>query len=158
MANLEFDDPSLYVFNTSYELDTVAKQPNDTLYLGEGVQTCALDLASRWGARFIVLVGCDGGSLSGDFHAHDQHVKWLGMKPDEQYALYRQSTAEVRSVLRQKGVSVMSLTPFIGVNGANEDYARLKKELSLPALPPPPDKSGYIRDPATIRVGKGVKS
>lgn len=157
MADLELDDPSVYVFNTSYELDTVAKRPNDTLYLGEGVQTCAMDLAGRWGARFIVLVGCDGGSLDGDFHAHDQHVKWLGMKADDQYALYRQSTAEVREVLRGKGVSVMSMTPFIGVNGANEDYARLKAELKLPVLPTPQDKSGYKRDPKTIRVKKGAK-
>lgn len=157
MEKLELTDPSVYVFHTSYDLATVANRPDDTLYLGEGVQTCALDLAARWGARFLVLVGCDGGSLNGDFHAHDQHVKWLGMKPDDQYALYRQSTAEVREVLRGKGVSVLGMTPFIGVNAATEDYARLTKELSLPALPPPPDKSAYIRDPKTIRVKKGAK-
>lgn len=154
LANLELDDPDCYVFHTDYDIKTVKTRPEDTLYLGEGVQTCAMDLAARMGARFVVLVGCDGGSLDGDFHAHDQHVKWLGMKADEQYALYRQSTAEVRTVLFEKGVSVMSLSPFIGVNAANEDYARLKTELKLPALPAPKDTSGYVRDPKTIRVGK----
>lgn len=154
MGDLPLNDPNCYVFHTSYDLKTVAERPADTLYLGEGVQTCAMDLAARMGARHIVLVGCDGGSLAGDFHAHDQHVKWLGMKPDDQYALYRQSTAEVREVLRGKGVSVMSLTPFIGVTGAVEDYARLKSELNLDPLPPPKDTSAYTRDPKTIRVRK----
>lgn len=152
MGELPLDDPDCYVFHTSYDIKAVTARPTDTLYLGEGVQTCAMDLAARMGARYIVLVGCDGGSLDGDFHAHDQHVKWLGMKADDQYALYRQSTAEVREALRPAGVSVMSLTPFIGVAGAAEDYARLKAELRLDPLPPPKDTSGYVRDPKTIRV------
>lgn len=154
MAKLTFDDPNYIVFDTSYELTTVTKRPRGTLYLGEGVQTCAMDLAARWKAQHIILVGCDGGSLDGDFHAHDQHVKWLGMKPDDQYALYRQSTAEVRAELRKMGVSVCNLTPFIGVNNANEDYTRLKQEYNLEKLPDPVDTSTYIRDPKTIRVKK----
>lgn len=154
MGHLLFDDHNYYVFDTDYKISTVISQPADTLYLGEGVQTTAIDLAVRMGARHVVLVGCDGGSLGNDFHAHDQHVRWLGMRPDEQYSLYRQTTAAVRAAVRGLGVSVMSLTPFIGVNAAEEDYARLRKELKLPPLPAPVDTSPYKRDPKTIRTGK----
>lgn len=154
MGELPLDDPSCYVFDTDYRISTVTAHPKDTLYLGEGVQTCAIDLAVRMGARFVVLVGCDGGSLGGDYHAHDQHVRWLGMAADTQYSLYRQTTAAVRAAVRGLGVSVMSLSPFIGVNAAEEDYARLREELKLEALPPPVDTSPYVRDPKTIRTGK----
>ncbi len=154
MEGLRLDDPDHYVFGTSYDIDAVRKRPLDTLYLGEGVQTCAMDLAARMGARFVVLVGCDGGSLGGDFHGHDQHVRWLGMKPADQYKLYRDTTAAVRAELRTLGVSVYSLSPFIGVHSAEEDYARLKAELKLPPLPRPVDTSPYTRDPKTVRTGK----
>lgn len=145
MAHLELDNPAYYVFGTSYDVQTVVTRPKDTLYLGEGVQTTAMDLAARMGAKHVVLVGCDAASLGGDFHAHDQHVRWLGLKADEQYALYRQKTAETRAALRGVGVSVMTLTPFIGATGAVEDYARLRKELKLDPLPKPKDISPYTR-------------
>jgi hypothetical protein len=154
LGELPLDDPSCYVFHTDYKISTVVAQPADTLYLGEGVQTTAIDLAVRMGARFVVLVGCDGGSLGNDFHAHDQHVRWLGMQPHEQYALYRQTTAAVRAAVRSFGTAVMSLTPFIGATAAEEDYARLRKELKLEPLPAPVDTSPYKRDPKTIRTGK----
>lgn len=153
MAHLDLDDPKYYVFGTSYDVRSVTQRPKDTLYLGEGVQTTAMDLAARMGARFVVLVGCDGGSLGGDFHAHDQHVRWLGMRPDDQYKLYRDTTAAVRAALRPLGVSVLTLSPFVGANAAEEDYARLRQELKLPVLPVPKDTSEYKRDPKTVRRG-----
>lgn len=141
MAHLELGDPDYYVFGTTYDLSQVNKRPKDTLYLGEGVQTTAMDLAARLGAKFIVLVGCDACCLEGDYHAHDQHVRWVGRQPDEQYLLYRNSTAAVRHQLRAAGVSVMSLSPFIGANSAVEDYRRLRGELGLEPLPEPKDIS-----------------
>jgi len=145
MENLELSDPRHYVFGTSYDIDTVRTRPADTLYLGEGVQTTAMDLAARLGVKYIVLVGCDAAALGGDYHAHDQHVRWLGLKPEDQYRLYRERTAEVRAALRGVGVRVMSMSPFIGADAAQEDYARLCKELNLDKLPPPKDTSTYTR-------------
>ena len=141
MAHLEIGDPRYYVFGTSYDLAAVRNRPKDTLYLGEGVQTCAMDLAARLGAKFIVLVGCDAACLEGDYHAHDQHVRWVGRTPEAQYKLYRDSTAAVRRQLRGMGVSVMTLSPFIGADAAAEDYRRLRGELGLYPLPPPKDIS-----------------
>ncbi len=150
-ADLELNDPKYYVFGTSYDVETVRTRPKDTLYLGEGVQTTAMDLAARVGAATIILVGCDAKALGGDFHAHDQHVRWLGMKSTDQYALYRAKTAEVRTVLRSMGVGVMTLSPFIGTDAADEDYDRLRKELHLDSLPTPKDTSPYIRKPPKKR-------
>lgn len=141
MVHLELDDDKYYVFNTSYEVKVVRERPLDTLFLGEGAQTTAMDAAARMGAAAIVLVGCDAASLEGDFHGHDQHVRWVGRKPDDQYRLYRESTASVRSELRKMGVPVMTLSPFIGLAAAAEDYRRLKGELGLNRLPTPKDIS-----------------
>lgn len=141
MADLTLDDKRYHVFGTSYDLDAVRKWPTDTLYLGEGVQTTAMDLACRMGAATIVLVGCDAACLGGDYHAHDQHVRWVGRKPADQYKMYRDSAAEVRTVLREKGVQVMTLGPFIGADAAAEDYARLRAELKLDPMPEPADIS-----------------
>lgn len=145
MAHLGLDDPTYYVFGTSYDVQTVRTRPADTLYLGEGAQTTAMDLAARLGAKTVILVGCDAASLLGDFHAHDQHVRWLGMKADDQYHLYRKRTAQTRAVLRGMGVGVMTLTPFIGAVHGDEDYGRLRAELGLGKLPPPKDTSPYTR-------------
>lgn len=141
MAHLALDDQFHYVFGTSYDIETVTKRPKDTLYLGEGVQSTAMDLAARMGAKMIILVGCDAGSLDGDYHGHDQHVRWVGRTPDAQYKLYRDSTAEVREAVRAMGISVLTLSPFIGVNAAAEDYQRLKGVLKLDPLPTPKDIS-----------------
>lgn len=145
MADLELNDPKHYVFGTSYDIGCVTRRDEDTLYLGEGAQTTAMDLAARLGAKYIILVGCDAAALGGDYHAHDQHVRWLGLKPDDQYKLYRERTSEVRAALRKLGVRVMSMNPFIGADSAQEDYERLRKELNLDKLPEPKDTSTYTR-------------
>lgn len=141
MERLRVTDPHHYVFDTSYDLKTVTDRPKDVLYLGEGVQTTAMDLAARMGAAAIILVGCDAKALGGDYHAHDQHVRWVGRRPEDQYKMYRDSAADVRLALRGVGVSVMTLSPFIGVDAGEEDYLRLRGELGLDRLPEPKDVS-----------------
>jgi len=146
MADLSLDDPTHYIFNTSHEIKTVWEQPADTLYLGEGIQCTAIDLLARMGAKTVILVGCDMTSLGGDYHGHDQHVRWLGRRPADQYALYRKTTAKVRSVVRDKlGVDVLTLTPFVGLAHVEEDYQRLRSELGLKPLSKPKDVSPYLR-------------
>lgn len=146
MQTLTLDDPLHYVFTTSPDLKTVTDRPADVLYLGEGIQCTAVDLLARMGAKTVILVGCDMTDLGGEFHGHDQHVRWLGQRPQDQYALYRKTTARVRSAVRDKfGVHVLTLSPFIGLTGAAEDSVRLKGELGLKPLPVPPDVSPYTR-------------
>jgi hypothetical protein len=146
MDTLELDDPQHYVYRTSSDLKTLTERPDDILYIGEGIQCTAIDLLARMGAKTIILVGCDMTDIGGEYHGHDQHTRWLGQTPAEQYALYRKTTARVRSVLRDRfGVSVLTLSPFIGLKGAEEDYGRLKIELKLKPLPKPKDVSPYRR-------------
>ena len=145
MAHLKLDNPKYYVFHTSYDVQCVKTRPQDTLYLGEGAQTTAMDMAARMGAKFVCLVGCDAKRLGGDYHAHDQHVRFVGRTPEDQYRLYRESTADVRKVLRDLRVSVFTLSPFIGIDAGEEDYRRLCKELNLAALPEPKDTSYYTK-------------
>lgn len=146
LNTLDFGDSRHYVFKSSTDLQVVADRPADVLYLGEGIQATAVDLAARMGAKNVVLVGCDACQLGTEFHAHDAHVRWLGQTPAAQYRLYRDHTAAVRQVVREKwGVNVMTLSPFIGLDAAQEDYARLCRELKLEPLPPPEDVSPYRR-------------
>ncbi len=44
----------------------------------------------------------------------------------------------MRRALRSLGISVLSMTPFLGLDAA-ADNALLEQELGLPALPPPSD-------------------
>lgn len=146
MDYLTLDDPDVFVFTSSTDRKTLQAHPPDTLYLGEGIQGTAMDLACRLGYRTIIMVGCDATSLGGDFHGHDQHVRWLGQDPQDQYALYRRNTADVRRELQETfGVRVLTLSPFIGCGHAEEDYQRLCLERGLAPLPRPKDISPYQR-------------
>ena len=148
MQDLSLDDERFYVFNTNDNFDTVVNRPADTLFIGRGVQQTAMDLAARMGASTIILVGVDMTDLGGDHHGHDQHVRFHGLSPQDVYMEYRHYTAEVRRRLREKfGVTVVTMSPFLGANAATEDYLRLCKEHELPKLPPPKDTSAYMRKP-----------
>lgn len=118
----------------------------DQLYLGRGIQCTAMHLAEKMGATDIALVGCDHTDLAGEHHGHDQHVRWLGVEPARVYREYRHYTAMMRRVLREeRGIHTFTLSPFVGLDAAAEDFERLRKEMDLPPLPPPRDLSPYIR-------------
>jgi hypothetical protein len=146
MGHLELDDPNFYVFHTS-ELDYKAaeEQREDVLFIGRGVMQTAMDMASRMGAKNVILVGVDMAETGGEHHAHDQHVRFHGWSPDDVYAEYRHHTGMMREVLRKKGVNVMSLSPFLGDVHGTEEHERLRKALNLPQLPRPKDTSTYTR-------------
>lgn len=146
MAQLEFDDPTHYVFKTeqdNYNLLTEAL--DDTLFLGRGVQQTAMHMAMLMGAKNIFLVGVDMTDLAGEHHGHDQHVKFHGLAPADVYAEYRHVTAKVRNILLQKGIHTFTVSPFIGAVHGEEDYKRLLALLKLPPLPQPKDTSTYLR-------------
>lgn len=145
LQNITFNDPRYYVFGTATDIGCITRQQSDTLFLGRGVQQTAMHLAHLMGATTIVLVGVDMTDLGGDHHGHEQHVKFHGLEPSDVYAEYRKYTAKVRNVLLRKGVSVLTLTPFLGAVHGNEDYTRLRHELKLSRLPTPKDTSTYLR-------------
>ncbi len=154
MKNLETTDKNHYVFHTSPDMETVVKRPEDTLYLGRGVQTTAIDLAARMNASAIILVGCDFNKLDGEHHGHDQHVRYHDLPEAYVFSEYREYTAKVRKSVRDRfGIPVVTLSPFVGIADAAEDYLRLKQEFGLEKLPEPKDTSGYSRkdDPSFLQ-------
>jgi hypothetical protein len=151
MKHLDPRDPDHYVFFTREELAIIRQAyespvPGHTLYQGRGIQCTALHLAAYMGARAIHLVGVDMNSLGGDHHAHNQHVRFHGLEPNDVYAEYRHWTARVRSeIFKVYGVPVLSVSPLLGEDAGQEEYKRLTEERGLAPLPKPPDTSGYTR-------------
>lgn len=114
-------------------LDWVRRTTGDFLYLWSSIAQTAANLAANMGAKNIFLVGCDADALGGNDHAHAKPTRWKGADPADRYRQYYEGLAEVRGALRERGVRLMSLTPFIGSTRADEDFERLCRELGKPA-------------------------
>lgn len=110
-------------------LDWVRHPHPGKLYLWTSISQTAMNLAANMGARNIFLVGCDNAALGENHHAHDQHTMWKGEDPNVRYMQYYEGVAEVRAALRERGVNVVSLTPFAKLDGADMDFNRLCREL-----------------------------
>ncbi len=113
-------------------LDWVRKPTGDFLYQWSSISQTACNLAANLGASAIVLVGCDNRALAANHHAQGQHTRWKGAEPDHRYRQYYEGLAEVRAALRERGVPVVTLTPFLGLHPAEEDFERLCRELGRP--------------------------
>lgn len=144
MPLLTADDPRFYVFEQGRDDIAVVGRDDAVLYQAQGIQATGVDLAARMGASVVVLVGVDMGHLGDDHHGHAQHVRFHGRPSDDVYASYRKCTAKVRTALRPRGVTVLTMGPLLGVDAANEDYLRQLKELALEPLPPAADTSPYV--------------
>lgn len=146
LAGLQLDDLRHIVFRTSAAFRTLVDRPADTLFLGRGIQQTALDLAARLGAATITLVGVDMTNLGGAHHGHAQHVQFHGLPPHAVYAEYRAWTRKARDLITATwGIPVCTLSPFLGVDDAEEDYAHLCRVAGLAPLPTPTDISTYTR-------------
>lgn len=110
-------------------LDWVRTPNPNKLYLWTSISQSAMNLAANMGARNIILVGCDNAPLGENHHAHAQHTMWRGTQPEVRYMQYYEGVAEVRAALRERGTNVVSLTPFVKLDGAELDFQRLCGEL-----------------------------
>jgi hypothetical protein len=119
------DDPN----ESGRVLDWVRKPHPQKLYLWTSISQSAMNLAANMGARNIILVGCDNASLGDNHHAHNQHTQWKGEPPDVRYMQYYEGSVEVRAALRERGVNVVSLTPFMKLDAPELDFNRLCQEL-----------------------------
>ncbi|MBL8842154.1 MAG: hypothetical protein JNL90_11580 [Planctomycetes bacterium] len=115
-------------------LDWVARPTDDYLYLWTSISQSAVNLAANMGAKNVILVGCDNCALEGNHHAHEQHTFWKGADPDRRYHQYWEGLAEMRPLLRARGVTLLTLTPFLGLGQVGEDFAQLCEELAKPKL------------------------
>ncbi|MEW6155103.1 MAG: hypothetical protein AB1673_14130 [Actinomycetota bacterium] len=118
----------------------LARPTGEFLYLLSSISQPAVNLAANMGARNIVLVGCDNAALFGNHHAHDQHTSWLGERPEDRYREYYRGLAEARTVLRERGVNLVSMGPFLTLGPHEEEFVALCHELGRPELIPNHDR------------------
>lgn len=105
----------------------------DKLYLYGSIAGTGVNLAANMGAKNVILVGCDNCALAANHHANQQHTRWLGASPKQRYREYFEALSEVRLVLRERGVNVVSVNPFMGLFSPEEDFHRLCEELGQEA-------------------------
>ena len=153
--------------DTGRILDWVRRPTDDKLYLWTSIAQAGVNLAANMGARNIFLIGCDNCALLGNNHAHKQHTRWRDAAPDTRYREYYEGLAEMRPVLRERGVNLVSLTPFLSLERPEDDFTRLCTELdrdryvqSGPDISPKLDyKSYYVASAKkTIRKLKSAVS
>lgn len=106
-------------------LDWVRQPDEDHLYQWSSISQTAMNLAANMGARSIILVGCDNCALEGDHHARAQHTKWMGKDPEYRYLQYYEGVREVRDALAERGIPVLSLTPFVKLDDPALDFRHL---------------------------------
>jgi hypothetical protein len=109
-------------------LDWVLNPNSEKLYLWTSISQSAMNLAANMGAKNIILIGCDNGAIGGNHHAHEQHTMWKGESPDIRYRQYYEGVAEVRNVLRLRGVNVFSMNPFVKLDDPGLDFERICRE------------------------------
>jgi hypothetical protein len=136
-------------------LDWVRRPTGEFLYLWTSISQSAANLAANMGAKNIFLIGCDNCALLGNHHAHRQHTFWKGAEPDVRYAQYEEGLVEVRAALRERGVNLLSITPFVSLADPARDFERLCGELSRPRFIPNEDITPPPA-PAGGRVGLGA--
>jgi hypothetical protein len=113
-------------------LDWVRQPTEDYLYLWTSISQSAVNLAANMGAKNIILVGCDNAALVDNHHAHNQHTLWKGIDPAQRYMEYYEGLAEMRAVLRHRGVNLVNLNPFLKLDAPDLDFRRLCTELEKP--------------------------
>ena len=122
-------------------VDWVRRPTDDKLYVWSSIAQTGANLAANLGAKNVILVGCDNASLLGNHHAHDQHTRWKGGAPEHRYLQYYEGMAEVREALRERGVNLVSMQPFLGIAHYEADFRRLCHEMNRPEFMSGPDLS-----------------
>jgi len=140
-------------------LEWVAQPTEDYLYNWSSISQAGVNLAANLGARNIILVGCDNCALAENHHAQRQHTRWKGVEPGHRYRQYREGLAELRVALRGRGVRLISLTPFLGLDSAEEEYGPLCAELGVPRFIGNEDISPDLGPPPRLkkRLKKSVR-
>ena len=102
------------------------------LYVGRGIQTGAINLAGLMGAKTAILVGCDMCDILDTHHGHNQHTEFHEYSAKEVYDEYYYYTAKIRKLaLEYYNLTILTLTPFLGLKHVEKDYTYLLKEKNL---------------------------
>lgn len=135
------------------------RRPTDHfLYVWTSISQTAANLAANMGAKNVILIGCDNCALEGNHHAHNQHTFWKGEDPNIRYRQYEEGLVEVRSALRERGVNLLNLTPFVSLERPGEDFRLLCDELGKERYIANEDITEQVRSPHFFsRVGRRIR-
>lgn len=114
-------DPS----NAGRDTALMHSRIDNYLYLWSSISQAAICFLSHTSLRYIYMVGCDGVSLNGKHHGHQQHTRWKGVDPNHRYAQYREGLMEVRRACANKGKYILTITPFVSIADPEGDYKDL---------------------------------
>ena len=127
-------------------IEWLKRPTGNFLYVWSSISQTAVNLAANMGAANVFLVGCDSHSLLENTHAFSKPTRWKGVSPAVRYRQYAEGLAEARSALRERGINLVSLTPFMGLGETEKDFERLCRELNQPlVLPSSGDRSPETR-------------
>lgn len=115
-------------------LKWVKEPTRNRLYMWSSISQAGVNLAANMGAKNIYLVGCDNCALGENHHAHKQHAQWKGADPNHRYHQYYEGLSEIRTALRERGVNLVSMNPFLTLAEPNQDFMHLCQELNKPEL------------------------
>ena len=122
-------------------IDWVRQPTENKLYQWSSISQTGANLAANMGAKNIILVGCDNCALLSNHHAHQQHTRWKGADPNLRYQQYYEGLVEIRSALRERGISLVSLTPFVSLDSPEKDFVHLCHEWGVQDYIDSPDIS-----------------
>ena len=122
----EIDNPNSYMFkhNPREEgrdfIDEISELEGDEILVSRSTITSAIHLAAYMGAKNIILCGHDGGEIDGEQY-YKGYVKedwksasnWSGLK--DFLVKAEQETMILKEVLKNQGIVVCSLNPFINL-------------------------------------------
>lgn len=136
----------IYWFNNQTNVHNYAHLTckSDNLYVGRGIHTSALSLASKMGVSYAILVGIDFNHVGGDHHATAQSVRFHGLPPSEVYREYYLNFCKIRELLKNK-LQIVSMLPFCGLHRSHEEYEKLLELTGEEKLPQAKDDSKYKR-------------
>lgn len=113
-------------------LDWVRNPCENNLYVWSSISQAGANLAANMGAKNVILVGCDNMALLNNHHSHHQHTRWKGVDPSVRYNQYYEGLVEVRAALRERGVNLLSMNPFLSLSDLEKDFRTLCAEMQVP--------------------------
>ncbi len=128
---VDWDNPYFYYCDFSHDISNIWSLRKDTdqlVYMREGSSLqAALQLCWIMGASTIFTIGCDSRTLGGLHYAkydknnfRDDEVLKRGVQRN--YDAYVYGTLIIQEFLKQKGITVLNLSPIVGYHLVDYQY------------------------------------
>jgi hypothetical protein len=175
--HVSWDHPSRYVFSYRTKppdlIDTmdeasIWREPD--FYWRGPVAVYAVQFLLLAGARSITLVGCDCGPLAGMDYCNPQAEEFrrqLAKTPERKNGLiglrhnyrdYAYGLVRLRVEAKKRGVPLVSLSPFFGLDQAESQFRAMREQDGNPVSGPVPDRSLLSQRRAAVRASRMLKN